>query len=475
MNSSRRLAHVPMQRPFTFRWGTRCFGAIPVLAGALAAQQTAPLTLSQAVENSLRNYPSIRVSQEQINAAAAAIQLARAAYLPRVDAFAQANRATRNNVFGLLLPQSVIPSISGPVLGTNNFGSAWGSALGGLVTWEPLDFGLRSANIAVASAARAQSEAAEKRTQFEVAVAAVDAYLTLVAAQETVRAAQAGVDRADVVVRTITAQVNAELRPGADQSRAEAELAAARTQLIQAQQAIEVSRATLSQFIGADSSQIAVVTGSLVQLPPEQAPPSLNTAGNPFMIEQNAAVEQARAQLRVLERSYFPRFYLQGSAFARGSGAETNGDRLGGLKGLAPTVQNYALGFSVTFPIFDLPSLRAREAAQSATIRSQTARSEQIAVDLRAQWNRAVATLNGARRVAANTPVQVAAASAAVRQATARYQAGLGNIDELAEAQRLLTQAEIDDALARLTVWRGLLGIATAAGDIQPFVAEASR
>jgi len=35
-----------------------------------------------------------------------------------------------------------------------------------------------------------------------------------------------------------------------------------------------------------------------------------------------------------------------------------------------------------------------------------------------------------------------------------------------------VTQAEIDDALARLSVWRGLLGLAAAAGDIQPFVAE---
>ena len=48
-------------------------------------------------------------------------------------------------------------------------------------------------------------------------------------------------------------------------------------------------------------------------------------------------------------------------------------------------------------------------------------------------------------------------------------------MDEVAEAQRLLTQSEIDDVLARLGVWRGLLGIATAAGDIQPFVAEAMR
>ena len=469
---------MPIKRRPALRSTARYFGAMLVITAALPAQQIASpatLTLPQAVENSLKNYPSIRVSQEQINAAAAAIQLARTAYLPRVDALAQVNRATRNNVFGLLLPQSVIPSMSGPVIGSNNFGSVWGSAIGGLVTWEPFDFGLRGANVAVASAARAQSEAAVKRTQFEVAVAAVDAYLTLVAAQETVRAAQAGVDRADVVVKTITAQVNAQLRPGADQSRAEAEVAAARTQLIQAQQAIDVSRATLSQFIGTDPSQIAVVTGSLVQLPPEQAPASLNTAANPMMVEQNAAVEQARAQLRALERSYFPRFYLQGSVYSRGTGAETNGDRLGGLNGLGPNFQNYALGFSVTFPIFDLPSLRAREAAQSATIRSQAARSELIAVDLRAQWNRAVATLNGARRIAANTPVQVSAARAAVQQATARYQAGLGNIDEVAEAQRLLTQAEIDDVLARLTVWRGLLGIATAAGDIQPFVAEASQ
>lgn len=99
-----------------------------------------------------------------MNAAAARVQLARTAYLPKVDALAQVNRATRNNVFGLFLPLSVIPAISGPVIGTNNLGSVWGSALRVLVSWEPIDFGLRRANVAVASAARAQSEAAVKRT-----------------------------------------------------------------------------------------------------------------------------------------------------------------------------------------------------------------------------------------------------------------------------------------------------------------------
>jgi outer membrane protein TolC len=71
--------------------------------------------------------------------------------------------------------------------------------------------------------------------------------------------------------------------------------------------------------------------------------------------------------------------------------------------------------------------------------------------------------------------VQAAAARAALQQATARYEAGLGIIDQVADAQRLLTQAETDDALARLGVWRGLLSVAAAAGDIQPFVTEASQ
>ena len=443
-----------------------------VLFPALRAQS--PLTITQAVESAITHYPSIHVSQEQIQAASAGMRLARTAYLPRVDALAQVNRATRNNVFGMLLPQSVIPSISGPVLGTNNLGSAWGSAIGVMVSWEPFDFGLRRANDAIAEATRSQATAALKRTQFEIAVTTADAYLTVVATQEAALAAQAGVDRAGRLLETIRAVVNAQLRPGADLSRAEAELAAARTQLIQTEQAGGVARATLCQFAGCEPVQMTLGAPSLHQLPPEHEVAALNTAVAPAAVEQNAVIEQAQAQLRALERAYFPRFYLQGAAYARGTSAETNGQLLGNVNGLAPSVQNYALGFTVNFPVMDRASIQAKEAAQSATIRAPTARAQQIATDLQAQWNRATATLQGARRIAANMPVQVAAARTTVQQATARYQAGLANIDEVTEAQRLLTQSEIDDALARLGVWRGLLGVAAAAGDIQPFVAEAS-
>jgi outer membrane protein TolC len=449
----------------------------PATANLFGQEASTPsgLTIGQAVENALRSYPSITVSQEQMNAAAAAIDLARTAYLPRVDGVAQLNRATRNNVFGLLLPQSALPSISGPVLGSNNFGTVWGSAVGALVTWEPFDFGLRGASVLAASASRRRAETTLKRTQFDVSVAAADAYLTLAAAQETVRAAQAGVDRAEVLQRSVRAQVDAQLRPGADASRAEAELAVARTQLVQAQQAVDIAKAVLAQFVGVRPEQLVVSAPKFLQLPPEQVLPPLDTTQNPVAAEQNAVLEQKKAELQVLEKSYFPRFFAQGSAYARGTGAATNGSRLGGLNGLAPDTQNYALGLSVTFPAFDLPSIRARRAGQSATVRAETARYEQVTTELTAQWNTAAATLEGSRRVAANTPVQVSAADAATQQATARYQAGLGTIIEVADAQRLLTQAQIDDALARLNVWRASLRVAGVEGDIQPFLAGASQ
>lgn len=450
------------------------FWAVAVMMGSglLPAQQ---LTLMQAVEAAAKNYPAIRVSQEQLNAAAAGIRLARTAYLPRVDAFAQMNRATRNNLFGMLFPQSTLPSISGPVLGTNNFESAWGSAVGGLVRWEPFDFGLRRANTRLAEAARTQSEATLKRTEFEIATATIDSYLTLTAAQEALKAAKAGVTRAGSILQTTNAMVDAQLRPGADSSRAEAELAAAGTQLIQAQQAVDIAGAALSQFVALAPAQIAIAAERLLALPPEAPSQKVNFETNPVVLEQYATVEQARAQLRALARSYFPKFALEGAAYARGTGDRLDGTRLGGLNGLAPNVQNYAVGFSVTFPIMDLAATRAREAVQSATIRALTARSEQIILELRTRWNIALAQLHGARQIAANTPIQVSAAHAATLQSTARYESGLGTIDQVAEAQRLLSQAEIDDALAHLNVWRALLGLATAAGDLQPFLAEAGK
>jgi outer membrane protein TolC len=429
------------------------------------------MTLAVAVDAALKNYPSIQISQEQMTAAAAGIRLAQTAYLPRVDALAQVNRATRNTFYGLLLPQSVIPNVDG--VASNNFGTVWDSGIGILVTWQPFDFGLRRANVAVATAAREQAQATLNRSRYDVEVATADAFLTVVAAEQTAQAAQAAVDSWQVLERSIHALVAAQLRPGADESRVQAEMAQAQAQLAQARQAIEVARATLAQFTG---SAVNVESGKVVsQLPPERAEPALNVATNPLALEEAAAIAREQSRLDALGRSYYPQFAVQGAAAARGTGLENNGARLGWFNGLAPTVQNYGLGLTVTFPAMDRFVLREQEAGQAANIRAAKAQYQLIATRLQAQYNAALATLAGARQVAAVTPAEVSAARAALEQARARYQSGLAPIDDVAQAQRLLVAAQIDDSLARLNAWRARLQVDAARGDIQPFLAEAGQ
>jgi len=456
------------------RTGAELLGTL-VVAGALAAQQapTAAMNIAQAVQEALRNYPSIRVTQEEMNAAAAGIRLARTAYLPRVSGLVQLNRATRNTFYGMLLPQGAIPGVDGAP--ADNFGSVWDSAAGALVEWQPFDFGLREANVAAAAAARDRAEAALNRTRYEVSAATADAFLTVVAAEQTAAAARAAVDSWQVLLRSIHALASAELRPGADESRVTAELAATETQLAQAEQAVEVARAALAGFVGREPAQVNLNPGRLMEAAPVAEETALQPAEHPLEREQNAAVAEEQSRLDALGKSYYPQFLVQGLASGRGTGFETGGARRGGLNGLAPTVPNFGIGITVEFSAMDRFALREREAMESANLRAGEAQAETIAVNLRAQFNAATAKLMGARKVAANTPVEVTAAHAAVEQARARYESGLAPVDDLAQAQRLLTAAQIDDALARLNVWRGQLEVTTARGDIQPFLSQAAR
>lgn len=433
------------------------------------------MTLPQAVETALARYPAVRVSEERAAAAAAGINLARTAYLPRADFLAQVNRATHNNVFGLLLPQPlpVIPAISGPVLRTNSLNNVWGTATGALVSWEPFDFGLRRANVAAAEAARGRATAQVSVTRLEVATAAADAFLTLLAAEQTVGAARAGVERATVIEGVVATLARNELRPGADASRARAESAFARTQLIQAEQAVDTARAALAQLLGADAAAVTAAPGPLLGPAPDSSAPPVSA--HPLAVAQNAAVAEVQAREKALDRSWYPRFALEGAAYARGTGVQPDGATGNAASGLGPNIQNWGLGMSVTFPVFDVAGIRARKAVEAANERAEQARYQQVIQDLNGQVAKAQAALAGTRRVAANTPLQLEAARDAERQAAARYKAGLANIVEVAEAERLLTQAEIDNALARLSVWRAGLVAAAAGGDLNGFLRSAGQ
>jgi outer membrane protein len=428
------------------------------------------LTLEEAIDFALKNYPAVRASLERVTAAQAGVGLARTAYLPRADTVWQTNRATDNNITGLLLPQSIIAPISGPVPATTSNRSAWGSAAGLLFSWEAFDFGYRGAKVDAARAVRNQAAAEASLTRLDVAVATVNAYLTLLAAKETVHAAEADVDRRETFSKAVRVLTDNQLRAGADASRADAERARARVSLARAQQQEQVSRAVLADILGMPDTSVEVSANFLLELPPEASSQAATVTVHPSAEAEHARVEEAQAQVHALDRAYYPKFYLQSSVYGRGSGVDPAGNFLGGSNGLGLDRGNWAAGLSVTLPVFDIFTIRSKRAIEAANERAEAARYDQTLQDLTGQVRKAQASLDGARHVAENTPVELEAARSTENQERARYQAGLATLVEVADAQSLLVQAETDDALARLAVWQNLAAVAASHGDLQPFV-----
>jgi len=433
-------------------------------------QPVRTFTLEQAIDYAVTNYPAVRAALERVSAARAGFRLARTSYLPRADALFQANRASRNNIFGLLLPQPIISPISGPVLSTTSNQSVWGSALGLLFSWEAFDFGYRRANVNAAKAGQSRAGAESVVTRFEVAVAATNTFMTLLAAQEREKASRADVERRRVFATSVHTLVDNQLRPGAEASRADAELARARADLARSEEAEQVSRAALADALGLAGTELNAEPGPLLRLPPATALPTAMVASHPVAAAEKARVEEARARQRVAERSYYPRINFQSTVYGRGSGANPDSSVATGLNGLGLERTNWAAGLTVSFPALDIFAVRAQREIEASNERAEAARYDQTIQTLTAQLQEARAALEGARRVMENTRIELQAARETETQARARYRSGLTTVVEVAEAQSLLVQAESDDALARLAVWNNLASVAAAQGDLQPFL-----
>ena len=456
-------------------WKTGLSVALLLAMGTTMSAQSEPqktkvFTLEEAVEFALKNYPAVRASLERVRAAQAGVGIARTSYLPRTDLLWQSNRATDNNIAGLTIPNSVIAPITGPVPASPSNRSAWGSASGLLFSWEPLDFGYRDARVDAARAAQNRAAAEASLTRLDVSVATVNAYLTLLAAEQTVRAAQADLERRETFAKSVHVLVDNQLRAGADASRADAELARARVNLARAQQQAAISRAQLADILGIAEQVVEVRESVLIGAPPASAPAAASVALNPFAQVQHARVQEEQSLVHALDRSYYPKLYLQSVVMGRGSGVDATGKFLGGTEGLGPDRANWAAGLSVTFPVFDIFSIKSKKAVEAANERAEEARYHQALQDLTGQLRKAQASLDGARKVAENTPLELDAARTTETQERARYQAGLTTLVDVADSQSFLVQAEIDDALARLAVWQNLASVAAAQGDLDPFL-----
>jgi outer membrane protein TolC len=162
---------------------------------------------------------------------------------------------------------------------------------------------------------------------------------------------------------------------------------------------------------------------------------------------------------------------LQAAGFGRGSGVGINGsDWATGTEGLRLSRYNYAVGFTLTFPLLDFPQMRARLAQETYRTAAEKSYLDEQTGLLHRDLAVAEARLAESQARVAETPVQLEAARAAFTQMSARYDSGLANLAELAQVQFALNRAEVDHTLAVNEVWNAWLHKAAGQGDLELFL-----
>ncbi len=454
------------------------FAALPGSAQSppKAVQTPLHLTLAQAVRRAQRRYPRVAAALARQRAGEFAAALARAQYLPSLGLVSQFDRGTDNSPAGLLFP-SALPSISGTVAGKYYaWNSVWTSSAGAYFNWELYDFGRRHSDVAFYQALARQAARQAGLARLQAGAHAADAYLSVLAARAGLQVARADVARWHTLDQIVRVLVHQQLRPGADASRTDAELAGARIRQASALARLQNTRALLAQAVGSARARLVLEPDGLLAhasraLTPAQLRARPAAASHPQARARHAALTASRFQLQELARADRPRAYLLAAAYGRGTGIQNPGQFAAHLNGLWPdSAGNWAVGLGIEYSLTRHFLIHRRQAVARARIQRAQAQYQQVIQFLRRARRQAAADLVAARQLELNSPIELRAAQTGEAQARARYRAGLAGIVDLANAEQLLSQAQSDDSLSRLAIWRAELETAYAQGSLRPWL-----
>lgn len=404
-----------------------------LLAGGLPlawAQGPQTLTLAQAEGTALSNQPRMLAAQQRAQAAAAHIREARSQYFPAITF----------NATGVRVADPDTATAAGNIT-TSSISDrfAYGGNLSQLVT----DFGRTHSLVARSrdQAAAQQDLATLTRAQVRLNVRA--AYYQVLGAEAVLRAAQAALTNRQLISRQLTELAQSQLRSTLDVQFADVLVNQAELAVVQAQSLVAQQRAHLATAMG-------------LQQPVSQSLSDVTAASQPLPPTPENLLQQARAQRADLQAAE-----AQQSAAQQYAAAER---RLSypTLNVLAAAGEipwhDYTLhdsyaaaGFNLSIPVFN-GGLFASERAQAA---HQAEAAAQDAGELRLEVSEQVRDAwylaDEAYRSIAVTARLVNTSKEALRLAHDRYDAGLGSIVELNEAQLNETSAEIQAANAVYT------------------------
>jgi outer membrane protein len=388
------------------------------------------MTLNDAEAAALANQPRMLAAQLRAQAYAERVREARSGFLPTVGF----------NATGVRVADTGTSTAAGNIT-TSSVSDrfAYGGSLSQLVT----DFGRTSALVGSArSTAEAQSDLATL-TRAQVRLNVREAYYQVLADEAVLRAAQAAQANRQLVARQLSTLAQSELRSTLDVNFAnvlesEAELAVVRAQSTVAQQRTRLATAMgLQQPVTAALSDVIPSSEALPATPDDllQQAKTQRADLSAAEAQQHAAQEFASSEKRLS----YPTLNVLAAAGEVPFHDHTLHDDYA------------AAGFNLNIPIFNggLYSARRAEADLETNARSRDVQELQLEVSeqVRDAWYQA----DEAYRSLDVTARLVAQSKEALRLAQDRYDAGLGSIVELNEAQLNETSAEITAAGATYT------------------------
>ena len=402
------------------------------------------LTLAAAEARALENQPRLLAAQFRAQAAGKRITESRSAYFPQ--AFGNLTAVEANGDSAVAAGALTTSSISTRAAG--------GASLVQMIT----DFGHTSNRVQSARFAAKAADQDQQSIRQITLMQVQEAYYAAQAAESVRRTAQAVLDFRRVTLRQLSALAQSQLRSTLDVQFAQVMVSEAELAQVRAEANVRKALAQLTAAMGEETEGNYTLTDEPV--PPAPAPDAAGyvaaaIAGRPDLkalkLQGESAIHEARA-----ERDFnFP------TVNALGTGGEVP------IHDSTIHHEYGAVGVNINVPIFNggLYAARAAEARLEAKAAGQDAsrREVEIVRDVRMAW----ADVSDAYLQIGVTQRLVDETNVAMRLAQARYDAGLGSIVELNQAELNQTSALITAASAKFDYQRATTALQFAMGSLQ--------
>ncbi len=418
-------------------------GASPIAA----PQPTLSMTLSGALTYAHAHQPAIHAALARVAARMAAAKVPGAQWLPTLGVTAQLFGATSNNTTATYVatPYLDIPRIGASAsTASGSWGPYASTLVGAGITQEAFDFGRIGAQRAAADALVEVERHGADGARLDVDFAVEEAYFGVFAAKAIVAASEEAYERSRVHREFAKRGVDSGMRSPIDLTRAEADLARFDVGRVRAVGGLAVAQSVLSAAIGAPDAAVDVQGSS----PTRSDMPALNEAirmaqtRNPRMAATLAELQAAEERTRAIGAELRPDLSLTATLSGRAGGAPPSTGPVPSGDGWVPDVPNWNAGVVLSWPLFDSITSARRDAARAE---EQVHRDEVDAVREQetAGVRQAYLQVEVGRAALVGLQNAVVAARANYDQADARFRAGIGTAVELADAEAVRTDAEI--------------------------------